>query len=107
MKVVMRTEVVVTEEREIELTQEMCNEFCEVIAKTYEAEFEPITLEEIEKYGKGEESKLDQIIGNVGIRGVQLAYAWENWIKDVLCDDGDYYEVDRDCINDEIWYEKA
>lgn len=104
MRVIMRTEVVLTEERELEITQVLCDEFCEYIARSYEVEFEPITPEEIEKYDNGEESKLDQVAIFDG-REMRLGDLWYRWIRDVLCNDGDYYEVDRDYINDEILYE--
>lgn len=104
MRAIMRTKVVITEERELEITQDLCDEFCEHIARSYEAEFEPITPEEIEKYDNGEESKLDQV-AIFGGRKMRLGDLWYRWIRDVLCDDGDYYEVDRDYIDDEILYE--
>lgn len=103
MKVVMRIEVVVTEERELEITQKMCDTFCEYFAESYKAEFEPITPEEIEKYNNGEESKLDQV-AIFGGKEMQLAGLWNNWIREELWD-GDYYELDRDCINENIYYE--
>ena len=105
MKVVMKTEVVITEEREMEVTQVLCNSFCKKVAKEYEAEFEPITLEEIEKYDNGEESNLDQVMAIEDGKEVLLADLWKDWISDTLCDCGVYYEVDREYINDEIRYE--
>lgn len=104
MRVVMRTEVVITEERELEITQKMCDTFCEYFAESYRAEFEPITPEEIEKYNNGEESKLDQV-AIFGGREMRLADLWNNWIREELYDDGDYYELDRDYMNENIYYE--
>ena len=84
----------------------MCDEFCEKISKTYEAEFEPITPEEIEKYDKGEESKLDQMMCIIDGREMQLADLWNDWIREELWDsDGEVYEIDRDYTDSEVYYE--
>lgn len=107
MKVVMRTEVVITEEREMEVTQSLCNSFCKMVDKIYEAEFESITPEEIEKYDNGEESKLDQVMAIEDGKEVRLADLWKDWVSDILCDCGVYYEVNREYISDEIHYEES
>jgi len=106
MRIILRTETLVVEERETQLTQELCDEFNKHIKCMYDQEIEPITISDVVLFENSKPSKLDQRLNVKGYHDtdyrVPLSSFWLEWIEEELWDI-EANEIERECEDQETY----
>lgn len=108
MKIIMQTKTVVIEERELKVTEELCNRFNSYIKEGHLDNFEDITIDDIDAYDLGLPSRFDQTVerDNKYYPDEQkISEIWDEWISEELWGE-DPYEVDGECTNQDVYVER-
>lgn len=104
MRIILRTETIVVEKRELEVNDTLCNEFNAYIKGMGHTDVEPITPDDVMLLEEGGFSRFDQLVKGYkdGEYEVSLEDHWREWIEDELWDcEAD--EIDRNCDFQEIY----